>query len=255
MLGLQFTLILVREIKIKLPTQILIQDNEGNRKFFLLDSIDKDEIKEEIHKYKNKGFYIIFENEENKKQALEKLKGIGVDLKIEKEGRMPESIRENNEIITEVKSIVDNVILRAIAKIAFNYLTKVMGSNYVLDSKFDRIRNYIRYEIKPNFEIVKLKKGHLLSDETNHIRSFKGHIFTLQIEGDSIISKITLFNSYIYYYYVYLGEFGPIWHNIRSGHAYSLKEKKLIELFSDRFIIPYRSNLFRNLKMLDLDLT
>ena len=226
--------------KSKLPTQILIQDDEKNRKIFFLDDIEKDEIKEEIHKYKNKNICIIFENEENKKQALDKLKNIDVDLKIYEEGKMPEGVVENNEIIVEVKSIIDIVILRAIAKIAFNYLTLIKGSNYVLDSRFDPVREFITKGIKPKYEIVKLKEGHILTDETNHIRFLNGHIFTIRIEGNSIISEITLFNSYTYYYYVYLGELGPIWHNIKSGHAYRFKDNKIIELFSPTFIItPY----------------
>jgi len=131
---------------------------------------------------------------------------------------------------------MDNVILRTIAKIAFNYLAKVNGAEYALDTKFDIVREYIKTGVKPSFNIVKIKKGHILAEETNNRYFLEGHVFTIEDRGDYIISKISLTNSFNFYYIVTLGKFGPIWHDIKSGHAYSLKEDKIIKLFTPTFL-------------------
>lgn len=85
--------------------------------------------------------------------------------------------------------------------------------------------------------MIRIEKGHILAEETRNQYFLEGHIFTIETRGDNIISKIALTNSFSFYYVVYLGKIGLIWHDIKSGHAYSLKEDKMIPLFSPTFLI------------------
>ncbi len=110
-------------------------------------------------------------------------------------------------------------------------MAKVKGAEYVLDSRFDAVREYIKTGEKPNFRIVEIKKGHILAEETDDRYFFEGHIFTIQTKGRRVIGKVSLSNTFAFYYVVNLGEL-EVWYNLKSGHAYSLKEDKIIELFS-----------------------
>lgn len=219
-----------------LPSQIVLEDNEGNNKHFLLDDIEKEEVKNELNRYKDKGFRILAHNETEEQKAIEKMRQVGIDFKPQEKGMLPSSVVEQNGTLKVfVKGIIDNVLFRAIAKIALNYLAKVKGCEYALDSRFDAVREYVKTGEKPNFKMVEIKEGHILAEETNNKYFFEGHIFTIQTKGKRIIGKVSLSNTFAFYYVVKLGEL-KVWHDLKSGHAYSLKDDKIIELFSPTMI-------------------
>ncbi len=216
-----------------LPAQILTFCNDGERKFTLVYKMTDEEIKNIPGK-----FEFFAHNENEYKQVAERLKKLGKKLEEGKIHRLPETaIGRDGKIKVDIEGVIDSVIFRTIAKIAFNYLAKVKGSSYALDQNFDSIRDYIKTGNKPNFKIVRIEKGHILAEETKDQYFLEGHIFTIETRGDDIISKVTLSNSLSFYYVVYLGKIGLIWHDIKCGHAYSLKEDKMIPLFSPTFLI------------------
>lgn len=219
-----------------LPTQVLITDSQGNRKSFLIDNIN-DEVKRELQECRDKGYWILTSNEDEKKIAIEKLKQIGIEFKSIREGGFPSSaIEKDGKLKVVIKGIIDQVIFRAIAKFAFNYLAKVRDADYALNTRFDTVREYIKSGTKPDFDIVKIEKGHILDEETDTKYFFEGHIFTIQTKGNDIIGKVSLFNTVNFYYVVRLGELGPIWHDFKSGHIYDVEENKIDSLFSPTFL-------------------
>lgn len=219
-----------------LPSQIVLKDDEGNRKYFLLADLEKEEIKNDLNRYKEKGFWILAHNASEEQKAIEKMKQVGIDFRPQKRGALPPSaVEKDGTLQVLVEGIIDDVLFRAIAKIAFNYLAKVKGAEFTLDSRFDTIREYIKTGVKPNFKIVEIKEGHILAEETFNKYFFEGHIFTIQTKGNRIIGKISLSNTFAFYYVVSLGEM-DVWHDLKSGHAYSLKDDKIIELFSPTMI-------------------
>lgn len=218
-----------------LPPQVLIIDSQGNRKFFLIDDINE-EVKKELQR-KDKGYWVFANNINEQKTTIEKLKQAGVEFKPIKEVGFPAGlVGSDGKLEVAIEEIKDQVIFRAIAKIAFNYLAKVKGADYALDARFDTVREYIKNGAKPNFNIVRIEKGHILAEETNSEYFFEGHIFTIQTKGDDIIGKVSLSNTFSFYYVVRLGELGPIWHDLKRGHAYSFEEDKIIPLFSPTFL-------------------
>lgn len=219
-----------------LPSQILTEDDFGNRKFFLIADIEKEEIKDELFKYKNRGFSIIRQNADDEKAAIQKLKQIGIDFKPIREVKLPEgALEDDGTLKLIVEGVMDNVIFRAIAKIAFNYVAKVKGPELALNSRFDAVREYIKTGIKTNFKIVEIKQGHILDDETNNKYFFEGHIFIVQTKGNRIIGKVSLSNTFAFYYVVNLGKLNVLY-DLKSGHAYSLNKDRIIELFSPTMI-------------------
>jgi len=85
-------------------------------------------------------------------------------------------------------------------------------------------------------KIVEIKKGHILAEETNNKYFFEGHIFTVQTKDTQIISKVSLSNTFDFYYVVNLGKL-DVWYDLKSGHVYSLQKDKIIELFSPTMIV------------------
>jgi len=216
-----------------LPPQILTFGIAGERKFTLIEKMTDEEIKNVDGR-----FEFFAHNEKEYNQIAERLKQLGKKLEEGKINQLPATaINKNGKLEVEIEGVMDSVIFRTIAKIAFNYLAKAKGADYALDQSFDSIRDYIKTGNKPNFKIVRIEKGHVLAEETKNKYFLEGHIFTIQTRGDDIISKIALTNAFNFYYVVYLGKIGLIWHDIKSGHAYSLKEDKMIPLFSPTFLI------------------
>jgi len=215
-----------------LPAQILTSDSNGERKFTLLEKMSDEEIRNITGR-----FAIFAHNEKEYKQAAERLKQLGKILEEGKINQLPQTaIGADGKLEVETEGIMDAVIFRTIAKVAFNYLTKIKGAEYVLNSKFDAIREYIRAGGKANSRLVRVEKGHILAEETNKWHFLEGHIFTIETRGNTIISKISLTNKFDFYYVVNLGDMGPIWHDIKSGHAYSLKEDKILQLFTPTYL-------------------
>lgn len=222
-----------------LPPQIILLDDTGTRKFMLLKNMTDEDIK------KITGNFGVCTNSESEyKEAIARLEKFG---KKTKEGEItffPKDAINEGKIEIDVKGWMDKEIFRAISKIAFNYLAKVKGADFNLDERFDLIRHFVKTGIGPDFRVVGIEKGRILSQETSNAYAMEGHIFTVETRGSEIISKISLSNTFDFYYVVRLGAMGPIWHDIKSGHAYSFKENKMIELFSPTFL-----GLFSRLKI------
>ena len=49
------------------------------------------------------------------------------------------------EVTTEVEARFENIHARAISKIAFNYLAKMLGAEFALRPEFNGIRGFVRY--------------------------------------------------------------------------------------------------------------
>ena len=151
----------------------------------------------------------------------------------------PEGI---DEIDTEIQWIVDRLIGRAIAKIAFNYLAKnsVAGApGFVFSSMFDPVRRFIRYDEGPKarkfVDVVNAPTSKLTErpDADRHVLAVrweeepKGHI----------LGYVTLFG-YAEYVVRLAKEPQGIWLDLATAHTYSLKTRRVSRLVMGRRIRP-----------------
>ncbi|MDP8299193.1 MAG: hypothetical protein P9L88_04755 [Candidatus Tantalella remota] len=214
-----------------LPAQVVISKGSvGNRHYLLEEMID-----DEIAKIDGK-FGLYAHNKDEYDDAMDRMLGLGKKFDDNVTGLPQTAVNDEGKLEVEIAGTMDTVIFRTIAKIAFNYLSKIRGAKYALNSKFDVIRDYIRGVNGSGMQLVEIQKGHILADETTNKYFLDGHIFTIETRGRDIVSKVCLTNSYDFYYVVKLGDLGPIWHDISSGHAYSLENDKMISLFSPTFL-------------------
>ncbi len=120
-------------------------------------------------------------------------------------------------VFLESEGFIDEPIWRAIAKIAFNYLSKIQGSAYVLDDKFDRIRAFILGEFKGR-ALVRLSKQPILADETLRLKTHDKHMVLFERQGYGLRGRVSLFNSLTYD--VMLCQNLGLIYSIKSSHAF-----------------------------------
>jgi hypothetical protein len=96
----------------------------------------------------------------------------------------------------EVTVQIDQIIFRAIGKIAFNYLASYAGSKFVLDSSFHPIRRYIRFGEMQSYPSVIIIDKPILGDEPIEGRRRLGHLIILDwsLSKTSYVSRVSLFN-------------------------------------------------------------
>jgi len=126
---------------------------------------------------------------------------------------------------------IDEVNLRTIAKIAFNYMAQVRGSAYCLRSDFDSIRSFIRYGTRPPFAPATPSNTPILAYDTETKRQTLGHIIVLEKRdnGSTIQSRVSLFNG-ITYTVTLAKFFSGSFSSPDIGHHFDFQQKKIDSL-------------------------
>ncbi len=127
-------------------------------------------------------------------------------------------------------SIIDDDIVRVIAKIGFNYFTSVFGHTIALKEYFNEIRLYIWRGFKSGHNMVSMSKNNISSAiEKLKIHDFDHHQITVLQQGHAIIAIIKLFNRDIFK--VTLTRNYPlICTNFESSHRFCLSTQTIKKL-------------------------
>ncbi len=139
------------------------------------------------------------------------------------------------DIFTLIKGRIDTKTWRAIAKIAFNYLTFHEGARFVLSDRFDPIRDFIT-GVRTDRAMVRLLNAPILAQETKYWRAFEGHLVAYQTEGRSLRGKISLYNS-ITYDVMLCADLG-LYYRLNNGHAFDPIEHLITRLRNLPFHVP-----------------
>lgn len=131
----------------------------------------------------------------------------------------------------EVTFQIDQTILRALAKIAFNYLAHWAGPELVIKKMFHPIRKYIRFGKETDYPFVVIIEKAILGDEPIVGKRRVGHLITLDWSKNklSIVSQVSLFNWTTYHILLaknYQGERV----NIRRGSFFNIADNEIVEL-------------------------
>jgi hypothetical protein len=186
--------------------------------YFLKNEIpSRDELESQGYELKDKEIYFFGEVEE----LVELLKQKGIDVKI---GTIKEEVVDlpRGQIPVLVQARIDRDLLRAIAKIAFNYLAFNQGPSLLLTEYFNGARNFIMKGLVDSTDYVRIDKEPILHDEIRKKqRRTPGHIIILDWEGRALVVKMSLFNSVVRLTYtVILCKNYPIWFPIQKGHYF-----------------------------------
>ncbi len=127
----------------------------------------------------------------------------------------------------ETEGTIDNNVWRGIAKITFNYLAKIQGAAYILDNKFDPIREFIEGKAEGR-ALVRFSRKPILAYETSRLKTNEMHLIIFGREGHGLRGRVSLFNSFTYD--VILCPNLGIIYSIKSGHAFDPVNKQVHKL-------------------------
>lgn len=154
---------------------------------------------------------------------------------------LPPNFTRDIEIYAETK--IDPFIKRCAAKIVFNYMTYVVGSEFALQSNFDVARAYIRKGELPAEPIVMADEKPILATDSRTVRLTDGHMVTINWTADKrhVVGQLSLFNRVTYH--VGLSEnFTGLWRPIRSGHHFDLDTRKISPMVATSLVVPRQNS-------------
>ncbi len=140
-----------------------------------------------------------------------------------------EGIDGSSSSLYLVQGTIDDTIRRAVAKIAFNYLARWEGGEFVRHSMFDDVRKFVRYGTM-RYSLVRITQAPILKDEEEGRRRLV-HLITLEWPRDetSIVARVSLFNWLTYV--VCLARDCAVEHReIRRGHLFNVADRSILEL-------------------------
>lgn len=123
-----------------------------------------------------KQMILLYDSQETKKRLIQALSRLGVDFQEEEGGFLSRDNVRDGWVVVETQ--IDEVILRCMAKIAFNYLAKTAGDEFVKKSDFDSIRSFIREGIRPKHDFVGISSYPILAYDSLTYRQTNGHLVT-----------------------------------------------------------------------------
>jgi hypothetical protein len=217
---------------VDLISQISLKNkNTGENVYFRLNEI-KTRAEFEADGFVVKGenaITIIPKNNDELNQIRKLLESKG--FKLEGEYKFyPFSEKDKATVKGEFTSIVDKIIFRSIAKIAFNYLTYNHGVDFALNKNFNDVRNFIKNGEDTGVQYVYMNNKPVIENENlSGAKITLGHILTIDWEKSDIVSMVSLFNTFRYKV-ILSSNFKGIYRPIAKGHHFNIKTKKVKEL-------------------------
>ncbi len=160
-----------------------------------------------------------------------KINTLGINFN--RKGPLPQPAREDGTMLTKLASKVEDRILRAIAKIAGNYVAYIHGAAFFLRPDFDDYRNWVRYGTPPPWSIppVVVVTTPVLALDSSQWRQTTGHLVTFDWnrQGDGLFAQVSLFND-LNYKILLCPRYSGLLHDIRTGHHFDLQSRTISAL-------------------------
>jgi hypothetical protein len=159
-----------------------------------------------------------------------KINAMGMNFN--RKGQLTQPARDDGTILTKLASKVEDRILRAIGKIAGNYVAHIHGAPFFLRPDFDHYRNWVRYGSLPPWGIPVVVVGTpILALESLQWRQTTGHLVTFDWnrKGDGLFAQVSLFND-LNYKILMCFRYSGLVQNIRTGHHFDLQSRTISAL-------------------------
>ena len=159
-----------------------------------------------------------------------KLVAIGINFN--QKGQLPQPARSDGTILTKLASKIENRILRAIGKIAGNYVAHIHGAQFFLDPDFDHYRKWVRYATAPPWDItVAVDATPILALDSLQGQQTNGHLVTFDWnrQRDALFAQVSLFND-LNYKILMCQSYPRLTHDIRTGHHFDLLSRRITAL-------------------------
>jgi len=139
--------------------------------------------------------------------------------------------KHGGQVEVFAESILDHIIFRGVAKIAFNFLAHLKGPEFVLRPDFDPIRNFILGGTKPQLTPVIVTQFPILRGDDQFYRQTTGHVIVLDWDKANvgIVCLISLFN-HLTYHVILCADYSGIWHPLSGGRHFDLQTLTISEV-------------------------
>jgi hypothetical protein len=170
--------------------------------------------------------HIVGKPEAAVQKLVEKLRKMGIVFKKREQPQTHETL-----VQVYADSILDDIIFRGTAKIAFNFLAHCKGPDFALRIDFDEVREYIRFGAKPEQPLVIASRTQVLTTDDAFYRQTDGHLLVLDWDErkKGILYLLSLFN-HLTYHVVLCGDYSGIWHPLAAGRHFDLASRTISEI-------------------------
>jgi hypothetical protein len=136
------------------------------------------------------------------------------------------------DILVEKSFTIDDIVRRAITKIAFNYLAKMHGVPFTLHPSFDGIRRFVRHGERPGFFLFDAVDEAILEGEPIEGPRLLGNLVTLDvaIDGASLFAQVSLLNMLTYRVLLVPNFDGERPTDFRCGHYFDVSGHRIYQL-------------------------
>jgi len=144
--------------------------------------------------------------------------------------------KHGGQVQVFAEGILDDIIFRGVAKIAFNFLAHQRGPDFALRSDFDAARDYIRLSVPPSLPAVIVTKMPILLGDDAFYRQTNGHLIVLDWDrmNQGIVCLVSLFN-YLTYHVNLCWGYSGLWHPLTGGRHFDLETLTINEVRGVRF--------------------
>lgn len=212
--------------------QIGFLRNSGEYEWFLLNDIPKKEaITHEVYNISDPKFLIMLGCDESIEEKI--LNEFGIKRG---EAFMVSHDHFKEKILFEVQGKLDEVDFRARAKIGFNYLAYWQGNDFILDSSFNTIRDYIRWGKVPETPIRGVINKPFFPDAKRRL----GHIIAIHWEEKeaSLVARVSLFD-FLQFVIRLVKDEAQQYKDVRKGHFFNIKQMNILELDLSKFNLSF----------------
>lgn len=127
-------------------------------------------------------------------RLMERLATLGIDVVVTRHLRN-QPITESSQIAVACDITVDEVVVRAACKIAFNYATKILGPSVVRRPEFDAARRFVRYGEAP-VQLATVQQMSVLVGPGAELA--RVHACALGWDRGYLVGLVSLFNEITY---------------------------------------------------------
>jgi hypothetical protein len=138
----------------------------------------------------------------------------------------------DGKIGVRVLGRIEAIIARAVAKIAFNYLTFICGSDFALSDCFNPLRSFVINGTGRWTDFVDVNERPILGSDSERWRQTAAHLLVLEWDpAGPMIIRFSPFNDLTYH--IHAGNVhGKIWRRIDSGHGFDWRTRSIVRMGS-----------------------
>lgn len=173
------------------------------------------------------GMLLVADSDTTQQRLIGALSVRGISFREER--RAPIPVRPGELLPVEVRSRLDLLVLRCVAKIALNYLALAEGRDFVLGESFCPLRRLVRLGARAPYPLVVVDDLPILADDDQpRLRQTNGHLITVGWAADrrSLVAQVGLFN-HARYRISLARDYSGLWRPIRHGHHFNIETRRV----------------------------